>query len=112
MNWHFCFHRRYRRRETAVLLNTLAQLAQLLHHMATSLDTLTAAVAENTQAVQDLVVSVDAAVAEINQGAAGDAALDALSQIVVNSTGILAAQKERLDAAVAAVVPVPPPDQV
>jgi hypothetical protein len=82
-------------------------LKHLVHLIMTSLDNLTAAITANTQAVTDLSASVDAAVVDINAGAAGDAQLDALTGAVTANNTNIAAQKARLDAAVAAFTPAP-----
>lgn len=99
-------HREHPDRAALMQAEAILHVAHQLHELMTSLDRLTAATTANTSAITALTGSVDAAVSDIGQGAAGDAALDALSGALEANNANLAAQQARLDAA---VNPPPPP---
>ncbi len=89
------------------LLKQIGQLgilgnADILNKIMTALETLTQSVTNLGASVTDLTASVDNAVTHINTpGGATDTQLASLASVVDGLTTTLAAQKARLDAAVA-----------
>ncbi len=99
-------HRDHPDRSSLILAEAIIHLAQSTTLLMTSVERLTKATTDNTAAITALTKSVDAAVADLQQGSAGDAQLDALAGAIEANNTNLAAQQARLDEA---VNPTPPP---